>query len=106
MVNHILIAQIEDAIACSDVAVDIAQKIEREQWQPIDTAPVNESVLIYLPNLEHYGPGIYRAILCDMGTGKRWHTTAYACGRDLDPREWPKWWMRLPSIPVSDAIHE
>lgn len=74
-------------------------EVEQSGWMPIDTCPVNTSVLIYLPRWEHYGPGIYRAIKCDMDGYKRWHTTAYACGRDLDPRDWPEWWMPLPGIP-------
>lgn len=68
-------------------------------WRPISTAPVNESILIYLPNGEHYGPGIYRAIQVNVGTGKRWHTTAWACGRDLGGEDWPRFWMPLPQPP-------
>lgn len=67
-------------------------------WQPISTAPLNQSVLIFLPNWDHYGPAIYRAIHVDMGTGKHWHTTAWACGRDLVDLE-PIAWQPLPKPP-------
>lgn len=70
-------------------------------WRPIEECPVNVSVEIWLPDFEHYGPGIYRAILVDNGTGRRWHTTAWACGRDLDPMYWPKLFRLLPASPVS-----
>ena len=42
---------------------------ETTSWQSIETAPRNDSVLIFIPNAEHYGPGIYRGMLVDMGTG-------------------------------------
>jgi hypothetical protein len=69
-------------------------------WQPIETAPVNTSVLVFLSNWEHYGPGIYRAIRVDMGTGRRWHTTAWAIGRDLSADLSPTHWMPLPAPPA------
>lgn len=69
-------------------------------WQPIETAPTNTSVLIFLPNWEHYGPAIYRAILVDMGTGRHWHTTGWAIGRDLEyPDVQPTHWQPLPDPP-------
>ena len=68
-------------------------------WQPIETAPTNESVLIFQPNWDHYGHGVYRAIHVDMGTGKRWMTTAWACGRDLGADAIPTHWMPLPAPP-------
>jgi hypothetical protein len=68
-------------------------------WQPIKTAPLNISVLVFLPNAEHYGPGIYRAMHVDMVTGRRWMTTAWACGRDLSPPMRPTHWMPLPEPP-------
>lgn len=75
-----------------------------DAWLPVDeNTPVNESVLIYLPGYEHYGPPIYRAILVDMGTGRRWHVTALGMGRDLDPRDWPKWWQPLPAPPKDET---
>lgn len=69
-------------------------------WLPIDTAPVNVSVLIFVPDWDHYGPAIYRAILIDMGTGRRWNTTAWACGRDLGAACTPTHWMPLPEVPA------
>jgi hypothetical protein len=69
-------------------------------WQPIETAPTNQSILIFVPTWEHYGPGIYRAILVDMGTGRHWLTTAWAIGRDLQDGYDPTHWMPLPEPPV------
>ncbi len=69
------------------------------EWQLIATAPTNVSVLVFIPNAEHYGPGIYRAIQVDMGTGRRWMTTAWACGRDCDRDAQPTHWMLLPEPP-------
>lgn len=69
-------------------------------WQPIATCPVNAAVLIYVPNGEHYGHGVYRAILCDFGSGRRWHTTGRHVGRDLiDEADAPTHWMPLPEPP-------
>lgn len=68
-------------------------------WQPADTAPFNESVLVFVPNLEHYGPGIYRAIRVNMGTGIRWTSTAWASGRDFSGDAQPTHWMPLPEPP-------
>lgn len=76
-------------------------------WQPIETAPINQSVLIWLPRWGYYGPGIYRAIQVDMGAERRWRTTAWACGRDLSPDDWPEFWMPLPDPPESmDEYYE
>ena len=77
---------------------------ERREWQPIESAPINESVLVYLPNWDHYGPGIYRAMLVDMGTGRRWMTTAWASGRDLNADVQPTHWMSLPPRPEIDRL--
>jgi hypothetical protein len=68
-------------------------------WQPIETAPLNESVLVYIPNTEHYGDGIWRAIHVDMRAVKRWQTTGWACGRDLPSDVQPTHWMPLPEPP-------
>lgn len=69
-------------------------------WQAIATAPLNTSILIFIPNLEHNGPGIYRAIHVDMGTGKRWHATTVAMGRDLRRDMMPTHWRPLPDPPL------
>lgn len=69
-------------------------------WLPIESAPTNVSVLVFLPNWDHYGPGIFRAIHVDMGTGKRWHTTGWSIGRDLPRDDQPTHWMPLPDPPV------
>jgi hypothetical protein len=69
------------------------------EWQPIESAPFNESVLIFIPSSEHYGPGIWRAIRVNMGTGIRWHATTIAMGRDLSGECLPTHWMPLPEPP-------
>ena len=68
------------------------------QWRDISTAPTNESILVHIPGAEHYGPGIYRAIWVDMGSCRRWHTSALSCGRDCGDRK-PDAWMPLPPPP-------
>lgn len=73
-------------------------------WQPIETCPRNKSVLLFLPNTEHYGPGIWRGILVDMGTGLRFHGTAWACGRDFEDE--PTHWMPLPDVPNTELSGE
>ena len=72
------------------------------EWRSIDSAPENTSILVFLPRREHYGPGIYRAILVNMGTGRRWHATTVGMGRDLDWAETPTHWQPLPA-PPSDS---
>lgn len=51
----------------------------------------------------HYGPGIYRAIQVDMGTGRRWTSTAWACGRDLGGDVMPTYWQPLPAPPAASG---
>lgn len=70
-------------------------------WRDIasDPPPVNESILVFIPNAEHYGAGIYRAMLVDMGTGRRWMTSALHMGRDTSPDSYPTHWLPLPTPP-------
>jgi hypothetical protein len=68
-------------------------------WKPADTAPFNESVLVFVPNCEHYGPGIYRAIRVNMGTGIHWRSTCWGMGRDFPSDCQPTVWMPLPPSP-------
>ena len=75
-------------------------------WQDIASAPTNQAILIFIPNAEHYGPGIYRAILVDMGTGRRWHTTGFAVGRDLTGDVAPTYWMHTPAPPTPTTKEE
>jgi hypothetical protein len=89
------------ATALLDQFALLQQTIAAQGWRPIETAPENESILIYLPNREHYGPGIYRAIHVNMGTGRHWLTTGCSVGRDLSESEQPTHWMALPSPPLS-----
>jgi uncharacterized protein DUF551 len=71
------------------------------EWQSIETAPVNESVLIYIPNAEHYGEGIYRAIKKSVaGLGSVWMTTGLHHGSDNTREDYqPTHWMPLPDPP-------
>src|SRR6185312_5594535 len=60
-----------DAFATERVNREVERRREAEAkltWRPIETAPRNESVLIFIPNCEHYGHGVYRGMLVDMGT--------------------------------------
>jgi hypothetical protein len=90
-------------IGCQEEHERLSAIAERIEWRPMETAPTNESVLIFVPNLEHYGPGIYRAMQVDMGTGRRWMTTAAGMGRDLGPTEQPTHWKPLDQPPASPA---
>ena len=83
--------------------VDVPRLVGRSSWQPIDSAPTNQAVLIYIPNAEHYGEGIYRGMLVDMGTGKRWTTTALSMGRDCGTTWQPTHWMPLPPSPNAEV---
>lgn len=103
--RHLQFAGTSQTVAmCMDeeIAAVIAAKWNADQagWQPIETAPRNESVLIYLPDREHYGEPIYRAILVDMGSGERWTVTGLHIGRDLYKDDKPAAWMPLPQSPV------
>lgn len=69
------------------------------KWQPSETALTNTSILAYIPNAEHYGPGIYRALLVDMGTGRHWSVSGLYMGRDCGPGYQPTHWMPLPEAP-------
>lgn len=72
------------------------------EWQPIESAPTNQSVLVYIPNTEHYGEGIYRAILVDTRPELRephWTSTALHSGRDILGDYQPTHWMPLPDPP-------
>lgn len=98
-------AQIEQDSRAGDFVMEsrlrsvLEKLVEPQAWQPADTAPFNESVLVFVPNLEHYGPGIYKAIRVNMGTGIRWLSTAYATGRDFTGDTQPTHWMPLPEPP-------
>jgi hypothetical protein len=81
-----------------EFAERIASLAVKAQWQPIETAPENIAVLVYV-NWDRYG--IYRAILVNMGTGRHWHSSAWACGRDFPPGyPQPTHWMPLPDPPA------
>ena len=69
------------------------------EWQPIGTAPKNISVLGFIPNAEHYGHGVYRMMLVDMGTGLHWSVNGLHMGRDCGTENKPTHWMPLPDAP-------
>ena len=69
------------------------------EWQPIATAPRNTSVLIFIPNAEHYGPGVYRGMLVDMGTGPHWDANALHMGGAIPWDYAPTHWMPFPEPP-------
>ncbi len=74
-----------------------------DEWKPIETAPLNESVLIFIPNpvAEHYGPAIYRGlcIKAASGAGVVWKVTGLHFGSDCGGNNWPSHWMPLPDPP-------
>jgi hypothetical protein len=66
-------------------------------WQPIETAPKYQAVLVFVPNREHYGPAVYRALLGEFG----WTSTGLAVGRAMTGEgSQPTHWMPLPDPPV------
>jgi hypothetical protein len=72
------------------------------KWQTIDTAPFNEAVLVFVPNREHYGHAVYRAIRCNFHPNERapyWHSCGLAVGRDIPSDSEPTHWMPLPEPP-------
>lgn len=86
-----------------EAAAEIERLRAATQWQPIETAPDKESVLVFIPNTEHYGPGIYRGL---KGTFGQWMTNAVAMGRDCGTRSQPTHWMPLPSPPLSEGVKD
>lgn len=68
-------------------------------WQPIETAPVNESVLIYIPKCHNYGAGVFRAVRIDMGNGPWWMTIGHAVERAVEEPWLITHWMPLPAPP-------
>lgn len=67
------------------------------EWQPIETAPKDVSVFIYIPNAEHYGEGIYRAILSsEFGS---WSTFGLHVGRAVGASYQPTHWRPLFNPP-------
>ncbi|PJT18903.1 hypothetical protein CN884_22710 [Ochrobactrum sp. 30A/1000/2015] len=81
-----------------------AGKVEGDGWRPIESAPKNKAIQIYIPNADYYGnDGIYAGILVDLGTGQRWATFGWAVARDLPPHMHPTHWRPLPSAPSQEA---
>lgn len=72
---------------------------EAEGWRPISEAPFNQSVLIFIPNAEHYGHGVYRGLRVNMGTGERWHVSGLHMGKDCGAEYAPIKWQPLPQPP-------
>jgi len=86
-----------------DAAITAWNAIART-WQPPETAPPNKSVLVSIPDADHYGPGVYRAIRVSdraFGMPDRWHVTGLNMGRDCDPARITGW-MPLPALRKED----
>ncbi len=105
-VNHLHLRGGEILYASNIFDALAALRAAGDGWELIETAPTNASILVFIPNWEHYGAAIYRAIHVDMGTGKRWHGTAWAVGRDLGADAQPTHWRPLPPSPVEKAEGE
>lgn len=58
-------------------------------WQPIQTAPANQQILIFEPKFARYGAGV---LVATLGNGRSWHTLACS---DVAPTHW----MPLPNPP-------
>ncbi len=80
-----------------EAAIADWNRVAGQRWR-FDTPPLNQSVLINVPDAEHYGPGIYRAVRVDFDYPPRWHTTAVSMGRDI-PGDRVKGWRPLPDPP-------
>lgn len=81
-----------------------AGKVEGDGWLPIESAPTNRAIQIFIPNADYYGnDGVYAGILVDLGTGQRWATFGWAVARDLPPHMHPSHWRPLPSAPASEG---
>ena len=91
---------------CDSKKEDYAKWNRRAMQRPdggrddMKDCPLNQSVLFYIPNAEHYGPGIYRGMRIDMGTGERWHVSGLGMGRDLGVMDMPTAWQPLPPPPI------
>lgn len=72
------------------------------RWQPIETAPVNQSVLVFIPHREHYGHGVYRALRPKFGILRPWQVTGLNFGRDCGSSSQPTHWLPLPDAPPSE----
>jgi hypothetical protein len=73
-----------------------------DNWQLIETAPLSESVLIFIPNslAEHYGPPIYRGLCVERANSERvWKVTGLHFGSDCGATYWPTHWQPLPDPP-------
>jgi len=90
------------ALAAENAALQA--RVEGE-WRDIATAPVNQAVQVLVPGAYYYGnQGVYAAMLVSMGTGPRWMTFAWACGRDLPADGQPTKWRPLPAPPAGEAM--
>lgn len=70
-----------------------------QKWLPIESAPINTSVLVFIPRAGHYGPGVYRALRPNFGVLRGWQVSGLSMGRDCGPDQQPTHWMPLPSVP-------
>lgn len=90
----------QDSLCSTALRARPAEIADRDGWQPIETAPTNKAIQVYIPNLDYYGnEGVYAGMLVDMGTGRRWMTFAWAMGRDMVGETRPTRWRPLPAAP-------
>lgn len=76
-------------------------------WQPIDTAPVDQNILVWLPAFDQDGRehSVWPAIVTEDGEDGRWIDipdwseggVGYSVGK-VDPR----YWMPAPQPPSTD----
>ena len=69
------------------------------EWQPIATAPKDETVLIYIPN-DGWGIGVEIAHSSSDDPDGNWYSSLYQGGPiDVDPTHW----QPLPDPPSGDT---
>jgi hypothetical protein len=70
------------------------------EWQPIETAPTNTCVLVYMQRTA--GLGIYRAVRMEgKGIPVGWHPVGYVLLDDFPVGADISHWMPLPDPPLS-----
>lgn len=88
-----------------DIAVDwkahaaaLADRLTRYEWQPIETAPENERVLIYVPERQYYVHGVFTAV-------KVRRTGAWVLAQSSNyPPQPPTHWALCPDKPAILAL--
>jgi hypothetical protein len=68
----------EDPVIWRGYVIELLKKVQKDAasqggWRLVGTEPMNESILVFIPNADHYGHGVYRAIHVETDYGSRWH---------------------------------